>query len=85
MRYDYLVYLKNVIGLNILLIKILCQEQMFGIMLIGTFNGWVICQSSKEGRRYNEQERFFNSIFSNSYLPISIITICSINIKRKIT
>jgi len=36
----------------------------------------------KEGRRNNEQEEFFNSIFSNSYLPINIITIYSFNIKK---
>ncbi len=46
---------------------------------------WVIAKPFKEGRRYNEQEGFFNSIFSNSYLPISIITIYSLNIKKKTT
>ena len=56
---------------------------MFGIVLLGAFNSWVIAKLHKEGRRYNEQEGFFNSIFSNSYLPISIITIYSFNIKRK--
>ena len=51
--------------------------------VFGTFNSWVIAELSKEGRRYNEQERFFNLCFSNSYLPISNITIYSFNLKRK--
>ena len=36
----------------------------------------------KEGRREYEQEGFFNSISSNNYLPFTILTIYSINIKE---
>ncbi|MBQ8219074.1 MAG: hypothetical protein IJZ79_04905 [Bacilli bacterium] len=36
----------------------------------------------KEGRRYDEQEGFFNSISSNNYLPFTIIVIHSFNIKE---
>jgi len=35
-----------------------------------------------EGRREYEQEGFFNSIFSNNYLPFTILTIYSFNIKE---
>ena len=35
----------------------------------------------KEGRRYNEQERFLNLCSSNYYLPFTIIVIRSFNIK----
>ena len=36
----------------------------------------------KEGRRYNEQERFTNLCSSNNYLPFTIIVIHSFNIKE---
>ena len=59
---------------------------MFDFLFIGTFNSWVICQTSKEGRRYYEQERLFNLIFNHYYLPISIFVIHSTNIEiKKIT
>ena len=53
-------------------------------MQLGTFNMLGDCQISIwRGGDKNEQERFFNFLFSNSYLPISIITIHSSNMKRK--
>jgi hypothetical protein len=36
----------------------------------------------KEGRRGNEQEGFFNSIFSNYYTPFNLFTLYSIKIKE---
>jgi len=36
----------------------------------------------KEGKQKNEQEGFFNSIFSNDYLPFIIFTIYSFNVKE---
>jgi hypothetical protein len=35
-----------------------------------------------EGRREYEQEGFLNSISSNNYLPFTILTIYSINVKE---
>ena len=55
---------------------------MFVIIAIGTFNSWVALNFLNEGRRWNEQEGFFNSISSNNYLPFTILTIYSINIKE---
>ena len=55
---------------------------MFDVLFIGTFNSWVICQTSKEGRRYYEQERLFNLIFNHFDFPLSIITIYSVNLKK---
>ena len=55
---------------------------MFDIIFIGTFNSWVEPIFIIEGRRYNEQEGFFNSIFSSNYLPFIIFTFYSINIKE---
>ena len=43
---------------------------------------WVEPNFLTEGRREREQEGFFNSIFSNYYLPFAILTIYSINIKE---
>ena len=43
---------------------------------------WVEPNFLTEGRREYEQEGFFNSIFSNYYLPFTILTIYSINIKE---
>ena len=67
--------------LQIVKFMLIC-EYMFDIMFIGTFNSWVVAYFIKEGRRYNEQEGFFNSIFSNNYLPFIILTIYSFNIKE---
>ena len=51
-------------------------------MNLGTFNSWVIADFLKYGRRrYYEQERLFNRIFSNNYL----VTSCDnhyVNIKQ---
>ena len=55
---------------------------MFDIIFTGTFKSWVVPNFLKEGRREYEQEGFFNSIFSNNYLPFTILTIYSINIKE---
>jgi len=55
---------------------------MFVIIILGTFNSWVEPNFLHEGRRKHEQEGFFNSIFSNNYLPFIILTIYSINIKE---
>ena len=52
-------------------------------MLLGTFNKLGGANLQKEGRRYNEQERFFNLCFSNYYLPFTIIVIYNFNIKKK--
>lgn len=41
------------------------------------------CQTSYEGRRYNEKKRFINRSFSNYYLPTYIITIYSFDINEK--
>ena len=55
-----------------------CLLQLYA----GTFNSWVEPNFLKEGRREYEQEGFFNSISSNNYLPFTILTIYSINIKE---
>ena len=55
---------------------------MFVIISIGTFNKLGGAKLHKEGRRYDEQERFFNLLFSNYYLPFTIIVIRSFNIKE---
>ena len=55
---------------------------MFGIIFAGTFNKLGGAKLHKEGRRYDEQERFFNFCFSNHYLPFTIIVIRSFNIKE---
>ena len=44
--------------------------------------GWLPLFFLKERGRYNEQERFFNFIFSNYYLPFIINTINSTDIKE---
>ena len=46
------------------------------------FDSWVGPNFYLEGRRYDEQERFFNFIFSNYYLPFIINTISSTDIKE---
>ncbi len=48
-------------------------------IFIGIFNKPIFLA---EGRREYEQEGFFNSIFSNNYLPFTILTIYSFNIKE---
>jgi len=54
---------------------------MFVIMFLEhLIVGW--SQTSYEGRRYNEQERFFNLCSSNYYLPFNIIAFYSFNIKE---
>ena len=63
--------------------KIIVLRTNVSYNVFGTFNSWMIAKLPKEGKRYNEPERFFNLCFSNSYLPINIITIYSFNIKRK--
>ncbi len=55
---------------------------MFNIIILGIFNKLGGAKLHKEGRRYNEQERFFNLGFSNYYLPFTIIVICNFNIKE---
>lgn len=55
---------------------------MFAIIVLGTFNKLGGAELHKEGRLYNEQERFFNLCSSNYYLPFTIIVICSFNIKE---
>ncbi len=55
---------------------------MFGIIILGTFNSWVEPNFINEGMRYDEQEGFFNSIYSNYYLPFNIITFYSFNLKE---
>ncbi len=55
---------------------------MFGIIFLGTFNKLGGAKLHKEGRRYNEQERFTNLCFSNYYLPFNITVIHSFNIKE---
>jgi len=55
---------------------------MFAIIVLETFNSWVEPIFLREGRREYEQEGFFNSIFSNNYLPFIILTISSFNIKE---
>ena len=59
----------------------LIKIHLFAIISLGTFNSWVAPNFLKEGRREYEQEGFFNSISSNNYLPFTILTIYSINIK----
>ena len=61
---------------------ILNKVHLFDIMFLGTFNSWVEPKLLDEGRREYEQEGFFNSISSNNYLPFTILTIYSINIKE---
>jgi len=51
-------------------------------MVLGTFNKLGGAKLQKEGRRYNEQERFFNLCSSNYYLPFNIIAFYSFNIKE---
>ena len=58
------------------------SEHLFDIMLSGTFNKLGGAKLQKEGRWYDEQERFFNLRFSNYYLPFTIIVIRSFNIKE---
>ena len=58
------------------------REYLFDIIFLGTFNKLGGAIPQKEGRRYNEQERFFNLRFSNYYLPFTIIVIRSFNIKE---
>ena len=58
------------------------QEHLFDIIFSGTFNKLGGAKLQKEGRRYDEQERFFNLRFSNYYLPFTIIVIRSFNIKE---
>ncbi len=55
---------------------------MFAIISLGTFDKLGGPNFIKEGRRYNEQERFFNLCFSNYYLPFTIIVIYIFNIKE---
>ena len=55
---------------------------MFAIIVSGTFNKLGGPIFLTEGRREYEQEGFFNSIFSNNYLPFIILTIYSFNIKE---
>ena len=57
-------------------------ELLFDIIFSGTFNKLGGAKLQKEGRRYNEQERFFNLRFSNYYLPFTIIVIHNFNIKE---
>ena len=52
------------------------------IILLGTFNKLGGAKLHNEGRQYDEQEGFFNSIFSNYYLPFIITVIYSLNIKE---
>ena len=52
------------------------------ILRLGTFDKLGGAKLLDEGRREYEQEGFFNSIFSNYYLPFIILTIYSINIKE---
>ena len=51
-------------------------------MILGTFDKLGGAKLLDEGRREYEQEGFFNSIFSNYYLPFIILTIYSFNIKE---
>lgn len=60
----------------------LYREQLFVIIFLGTFNKWGGPNFILEGRRYNEQEGFFNLRFSNYYLPFTIIVIYNSNIKE---
>lgn len=55
---------------------------MFDIIALGTFNKLGGAKLHREGRRYNEQERFFNLCSSNYYLPFTIIVIHNFNIKE---
>ena len=57
-------------------------EQKFAIMVAGTFNKLGGAELLKKGGEIYEQERFFNFISSNNYLPFTILTIYSINIKE---
>ena len=57
-------------------------ERLFDITFSVTFNKLSGAKLQKEGRRYNEQERFFNPRFSNYYLPFTITFIRSFNIKE---
>ena len=52
------------------------------ILRLGTFDKLGGAKLLDEGRREYEQEGFFNSIFSNYYLPFIILTIYSFNIKE---
>ena len=52
------------------------------ILHLGTFDKLGGAKLLDEGRREYEQEGFFNSIFSNYYLPFIILTNYSFNIKE---
>ena len=53
---------------------------MFGIIILEhLIVGW--SQTSNEGRRYNEKERYFNIFPNHNYHPFDIIAICSFDIK----
>ena len=52
------------------------------ILRLGAFDKLGGAKLLDEGRREYEQEGFFNSIFSNYYLPFIILTIYSFNIKE---
>ena len=52
------------------------------ILRLGIFDKLGGAKLLDEGRREYEQEGFFNSIFSNYYLPFIILTIYSFNIKE---
>ena len=55
---------------------------MFGIIILGIFNKLGGAKLHKEGRRYNEQERFINLYFSHDNLPFTIIANDNSNIKE---
>ena len=57
-------------------------EHKFGIIYLGTFNKLGGAKLLNEGRRYNEQERFFNRSITHYYPSFSITTIYSFNIKE---
>ena len=54
---------------------------MFGIILMEHLISWMEPNFKIEGRRENEKERYANIFPNHNYLPFTILTIYSINIK----
>ena len=56
---------------------------MIDILFIGTFNSWVICQTSKKKENdLMSKKDFFYIIFNHFDFPLNIITIYSVNLKK---